>query len=66
MLNLLPADEKYVTEHAYSHPKFVEDVVREIAMKLDNVEEVTWYSVEADSQESIHNHNAYALVEKTK
>lgn len=59
-------DEKYVTEQAYNNPKFVEDVVREIAMKLDNVEEVTWYSVEADSQESIHNHNAYALVEKTK
>ena len=59
-------DEKYVTEQAYNQPKFVEDVVREVAMKLNRIEKVTWYSVEADSQESIHNHNAYARVEKTK
>jgi len=59
-------DEKYVTEHAYLHPKFVEDITRETAMKLDRMENVLWYCVEADSQESIHNHNAYARVEKTK
>ena len=59
-------DEKYVTEHSYSNPKFVEDVVREVAVKLDSMENITWYCVEADSQESIHNHNAYARVEKKK
>jgi len=59
-------DEKHVTEHAYNNPKFVEDVVREVALKLENMDRITWYVVEADSQESIHNHNAYARVEKTK
>ncbi|MCE5252146.1 GTP cyclohydrolase FolE2 [bacterium] len=59
-------DEKYVTEHAYNNPKFVEDVVREVALKLDRMDSITWYVIEADSQESIHNHNAYARVEKTK
>ncbi|MFC1537785.1 GTP cyclohydrolase FolE2 [Candidatus Latescibacterota bacterium] len=59
-------DEKFVTEHAYSNPRFVEDVVREVALKLDRVDDVTWYSVEAESQESIHNHNAFASVEKAK
>lgn len=59
-------DEKYVTEHAYIHPKFVEDIAREIALKLDRMKNVTWYCIEADSQESIHNHNAYARVEKSK
>ncbi|MFC1542005.1 GTP cyclohydrolase FolE2 [Candidatus Latescibacterota bacterium] len=59
-------DEKFVTEHAYSNPRFVEDVVREVALKLDKVDEVRWYRVEAESQESIHNHNAFASVEKTK
>ena len=59
-------DEKHVTEHAYNNPKFVEDVVREVALKLDRMDSITWYVIEADSQESIHNHNAYARVEKTK
>ena len=59
-------DEKYVTERAYEQPMFVEDVVRDIALKLNAMDTVTWYAVEADSQESIHNHNAYARVEKTK
>jgi len=59
-------DEKYVTEHAYENPMFVEDIVREIAVKLDAMERVTWYLAEAESQESIHNHNAYARVEKNK
>ena len=59
-------DEKYITEHAYDNPMFVEDVVREVAHKLDEIDRVTWYIVEADSQESIHNHNAYARVEKKK
>ncbi|MFC1693674.1 GTP cyclohydrolase FolE2 [Candidatus Latescibacterota bacterium] len=59
-------DEKYVTEHAYDNPMFVEDIVREVACKLDDMGRITWYVVEADSQESIHNHNAYARVEKKK
>ncbi len=59
-------DEKYVTEHAYLQPKFVEDIVREIVLKLNAMDTVTWYRVEADSQESIHNHNAFARVEKKK
>ncbi len=59
-------DEKHVTEHAYDHPKFVEDIVREIAIKFDNDDNVTWYRIEADSEESIHNHNAFASVERTK
>ena len=57
-------DEKYVTEHAYANPTFVEDVVRSVAEKLEHQENVTWYSVEAENFESIHNHNAYAYVEK--
>ena len=59
-------DEKYITERAYTHPMFVEDVVREVAQQLNDMDRVTWYIVEADSQESIHNHNAYARVEKRK
>lgn len=59
-------DEKYVTEYAYAHPMFVEDVVRETARKLDAFEPVTWYKIEAESEESIHNHNAYAVCERTK
>jgi GTP cyclohydrolase I len=59
-------DEKHVTEHAYNTPMFVEDVVREVARKLDELDRVTWYMVEAESQESIHNHNAYALYERDK
>lgn len=59
-------DEKYITEKIFDHPMFVEDIVREVARKLDSMERITWYTVEADSQESIHNHNAYARVEKKK
>ena len=59
-------DEKFVTERAYDNPMFVEDVVREVARKLDSLDRVAWYVVEAESQESIHNHNAYARVEKSK
>ncbi|MCE5270216.1 GTP cyclohydrolase FolE2 [bacterium] len=57
-------DEKYVTEYAYNHPRFVEDVVREAALRLENMAGVNWYRVEAENFESIHNHNAYALIEK--
>lgn len=57
-------DEKHVTERAYDNPVFVEDLVRNIALKLNAHPDVTWYKVEAENQESIHNHNAYACIEK--
>ncbi len=59
-------DEKYVTEKAYNNPMFVEDIVRDIAQKLNNDPNITWFAVESESLESIHNHNAYAYVEKHK
>jgi GTP cyclohydrolase IB len=57
-------DEKYVTEKAYENPMFAEDVVRSVAEKLNRDENFTWYSVETENLESIHNHSAYAYVEK--
>lgn len=57
-------DEKFVTEQAYENPMFVEDVVRNIAEKLAADDNFTWFSVESENMESIHNHNAYAMVEK--
>jgi GTP cyclohydrolase I len=57
-------DEKAVTERAYENPTFVEDVVRNVAMRLNARPSVTWYRVEAENQESIHNHNAYACIER--
>jgi len=57
-------DEKAVTERAYENPVFVEDLVRNVALKLNAHLEVTWYKVEAENYESIHNHNAYACIEK--
>jgi GTP cyclohydrolase I len=59
-------DEKYVTEKAYDNPKFVEDLVRDIASRLDRDDHITWYSVDAENFESIHNHSAYAYVERQK
>ncbi len=59
-------DEKYITELAYEKPRFVEDVAREIASKLDCDERITFYSIEVLSYESIHNHNAYALITRFK
>jgi GTP cyclohydrolase I len=58
-------DEKYVTERAYDNPMFVEDVVRNVAQRLERNPNITWFSVESENIESIHNHSAYALVEKT-
>jgi GTP cyclohydrolase I len=58
------ADEKLLTEKAYENPMFVEDVVRNIALKLNSHHNITWFSVESENLESIHNHNAYACVEK--
>ena len=57
-------DEKYVTERAYDNPKFVEDVVRDIAVRLNADERIAAYVVEAENFESIHNHSAYALIER--
>ena len=59
-------DEKYVTEHAYDNPKFVEDMVRDIALRLNEDERVLAYVVESENFESIHNHSAYALIETDK
>ena len=59
-------DEKYVTERAYEHPMFVEDIVRDIAEKLNSDSNITWFAVESENFESIHNHNAYAYIEKHK
>jgi len=53
-------DEKYVTEHAYQNPKFVEDVIRDIVQKLKEEEKITFYEVETEAFESIHAHNAWA------
>lgn len=58
------SDEKYLTEQAYDNPMFVEDVVREVAKKLNSDPNITWFSVESENFESIHNHNAYAYIEK--
>lgn len=57
-------DEKVVTERAYENPVFVEDLVRNVVLKLNAHPDVTWYKVEAENYESIHNHNAYACIEK--
>lgn len=57
-------DEKYVTEKAYKKPMFVEDVVREIASKLRKDKNIIWFTVESENFESIHNHSAYAFVER--
>jgi GTP cyclohydrolase IB len=57
-------DEKAVTERAYENPVFVEDLVRNVALRLNAHSDVTWYKVEAENYESIHNHNAYACIEK--
>ncbi len=56
------ADEKEVTERAYDNPKFVEDIVRDIALKVEADENFTWYSVSVENFESIHNHSAYAYI----
>ena len=58
-------DEKYVTERAYENPVFVEDLVRNVATRLNAHPHVTWYKVEVENFESIHTHNAYACIEKS-
>jgi len=59
-------DEKYVTERAYDNPKFVEDMVRDIAAQLNAEKRIDAYVVESENFESIHNHSAYALIERDK
>jgi len=59
-------DEKMVTERAYDNPKFVEDMVRDVAARLNDEDRVSYYIVESENFESIHNHSAYALIEKHK
>jgi GTP cyclohydrolase IB len=59
-------DEKYVTERAYENPKFVEDMVRDIAAVFNQDERIEAYVVESENFESIHNHSAYAMIEKDK
>ena len=59
-------DEKYVTEKAYNNPKFVEDMVRDVATRLNDDERINAYTVESENFESIHNHSAYALIEHNK
>lgn len=59
-------DEKWVTEHAFDNPRFVEDMVREVALAFDVDDRITWYEIEVENQESIHAHNAYAYLERSK
>ncbi len=59
-------DEKYVTERAYENPKFVEDMVRDVAAQLNRDSRIAAYIIESENFESIHNHSAYAMICKTK
>ena len=59
-------DEKFVTERAYDHPKFVEDMVRDVAVRLNEDDRIDAYVVESENFESIHNHSAYAMIEHDK
>jgi GTP cyclohydrolase IB len=59
-------DEKFITETAYQNPTFVEDVVRNVAQRFNANENIVWYRVEVVSFESIHNHDAYACIEKSQ
>ena len=59
-------DEKHVTEKAYQNPVFVEDIIRNAALKLKSDNRIQWFFIEAESMESIHNHNAYASLEWQK
>ena len=59
-------DEKAVTERAYDNPVFVEDLVRNVASRSNAHQLITWYRIEAENYESIHNHNAYAVIEKPR
>jgi GTP cyclohydrolase I len=57
-------DEKYVTEHAYDNPKFVEDLIRDVAVAVNGDERIIAYRIEAENFESIHNHSAFAQISR--
>ncbi len=59
-------DEKWVTERAYENPKFVEDIVRDMAIVLSEDDRIVWFQCFSENFESIHNHNAYAFIERDK
>ncbi|MCS7301327.1 MAG: GTP cyclohydrolase FolE2 [Fimbriimonadales bacterium] len=59
-------DEKFVTERSYENPRFVEDVARDLTLHLAEREELSWFRVECESIESIHNHNAFAMYESPR
>jgi GTP cyclohydrolase I len=60
------ADERHVTMQAYDNPVFVEDIVRNVALRLNADKRVSWYRVRVVNQESIHNHSAFAVIERLK
>jgi GTP cyclohydrolase I len=57
-------DEKHVTETAYENPRFVEDVVRDVTERISQDERIDWFTIESENIESIHNHDAYAFIER--
>lgn len=59
-------DEKWVTERAFENPKFVEDIVRDLAVALEGEKRIKWYSINSENFESIHSHNAYAQITRDK
>ena len=59
-------DEKHVTEEAYENPRFVEDIVRDLAVLLNDEDRITWYHIRSENFESIHSHNAYAEITRDK
>ncbi len=59
-------DEKFVTEQAYQNPRFVEDMVREVALAFDREDRIKAYEIEVENHESIHDHNAYAFLKREK
>jgi len=59
-------DEKFVTEAAFDNPKFVEDIVRDLAVSLERHDKITWFSINSENFESIHSHNAYAQITRDK
>ena len=59
-------DEKLVTEQAFENPKFVEDIVRDLAVIINQEERIHWYHIRSENFESIHSHNAYAEITRDK
>ncbi|MFN2312503.1 MAG: GTP cyclohydrolase, FolE2/MptA family, partial [Spirochaetia bacterium] len=59
-------DERYVTERAYDNPAFVEDLVRDVCLGIERRYEFPWFSVEAENNESIHSHDAFAYLERRR